>query len=931
MTRRWFVSASGPERLDAALEALKRVGPCVIVAPRKSVADELVWTLAERGHPTSGIVRTTTAVLAADFASMALAAEGRATVGPTAVRAVLAQAVDAALNDHELRWFRDVARLPGFVPSLQRSLDELRFAGVSADVLRTCAESAGEARAVDGRLLQPVRRVVERAHLRLLNGGLLPGAASHEAAHEGEGSVLSELAALAARTEREMQRWSLADRAWIFARAIDLLNTAADGASSEATLASRLLDPVEGLAQLWLDVPLHSVLEREFFLATSALSKDLTVITPTRDRETSIALTAEIGSATELDLAAPLSQLKRVQRSVFAVDVVSGDEELVADDSFSFFSAAGEGQETVEIARQLGLLASQGVAFDEVAVFLRQPGSYLPLIEDAFARAQIPVYFARGSSRPDPSGRAFLALLACADEGLSATRFAEFLSFDQLPLLEPEAVEQDGGAHSEPLTVPWVAPEGEQLVLKSMVDAGEESLGVEGPEGFTPAPTQAEWQDEDQTETLREGVRRAAPAAWERLIGDAAVVGGADRWRSRLKGLRAELERRARELGEDEPRRQAIASSRRRLKDLESIALPLIERLAALPVGASWADWLESLEQLAVAALRFPRSVLAVLAELRPMAAVEDVTLAHVQKALFEPLRSITAEPPVRREGRVFVGGIDQARGRSFRVVFIPGLAEGVFPARASEDPLLLDTTRLGIESELGTPVDSQEPRSAQSGPASSDLEFPRLAVQSTRFHRERLLLRLAIGAASERLVVSYPRIDVMLGRARVPSFYALDLLRAAEGRIPTLSELAGRTPAGGGAGARWPAPELSEDAIDDAEFDLALLHPAQQEPGAARFLLFANEHLERSLHARARRWRKPFTWADGLVIDRPEESETAADGQVDDTTRALLEAERPQNRSFSPTALQHFSACPYRFLLQAIHRLRPKEDRAGF
>jgi RecB family exonuclease len=31
--------------------------------------------------------------------------------------------------------------------------------------------------------------------------------------------------------------------------------------------------------------------------------------------------------------------------------------------------------------------------------------------------------------------------------------------------------------------------------------------------------------------------------------------------------------------------------------------------------------------------------------------------------------------------------------------------------------------------------------------------------------------------------------------------------------------------------------------------------------------------------------------------------------------------------RSYSPTALQNFAACPYRFFLQAIHRLEPRED----
>src|SRR5207237_1493756 len=34
--------------------------------------------------------------------------------------------------------------------------------------------------------------------------------------------------------------------------------------------------------------------------------------------------------------------------------------------------------------------------------------------------------------------------------------------------------------------------------------------------------------------------------------------------------------------------------------------------------------------------------------------------------------------------------------------------------------------------------------------------------------------------------------------------------------------------------------------------------------------------------------------------------------------------------RSFSPTGLQHFALCPYRFLLQAIHRLEPREEPAA-
>ena len=59
------------------------------------------------------------------------------------------------------------------------------------------------------------------------------------------------------------------------------------------------------------------------------------------------------------------------------------------------------------------------------------------------------------------------------------------------------------------------------------------------------------------------------------------------------------------------------------------------------------------------------------------------------------------------------------------------------------------------------------------------------LAVQDDRGDLERLLLRLAIGAATDRLYVSFPRIETSEARARVPSFYALEIMRAVTGHVP--------------------------------------------------------------------------------------------------------------------------------------------------
>src|SRR5439155_1040824 len=129
--------------------------------------------------------------------------------------------------------------------------------------------------------------------------------------------------------------------------------------------------------------------------------------------------------------------------------------------------------------------------------------------------------------------------------------------------------------------------------------------------------------------------------------------------------------------------------------------------------------------------------------------------------------------PAPRRYGQVFVGTPHQARGRSFRVVFVPGLAERVVPQRPREDPLLLDERRRSLNATLGAGLSN-----GSSSPFSGTL----LVEQDVRGSAERLLLKIAIGAACERLYLSYPRLDVAETRARVPSFYALDVMRAITG-----------------------------------------------------------------------------------------------------------------------------------------------------
>ena len=499
-------------------------------------------------------------------------------------------------------------------------------------------------------------------------------------------------------------------------------------------------------------------------------------------------------------------------------------------------------------------MASDGKPFDQLAVLLRSVERYQPLLEEAFRRARIPAYFSRGSLRPSPAGRAFLALLDCAAEKCSASRFAEYLSLSQVPA-------RDAEPHEE-----WIGPQDEVLGQ----DLGGQSSGD--------AAGSADAQEHGDALRL--------PARWERLLVDAAVIGGRDRWERRLRGLQQELELRiATAEREDPAQRASLERQCEQLRELESFALPVIEQLAALPASAVWGEWLQRLERLARRTLRTPEVVLSVLAELEPMAGVGPVTLEEVVSVLQERLRFLRTEPTKQSYGKVFVGSIEEARGLHFPVVFLPGLAEGLFPQRSLEDPLLLDVFRAAVSENLLTRDD--------------------------RVEQERLKLRLAVGAAGDRLIASYPRMDTAEGRPRVPSFYALELPRAIDGHLPDLKKFEEKARAGSAARINWPAPAETSDAIDDAEFDLAMLGRTDK---AARYLVEVSETLARSLRARWKRWNQKWWDADGLIASDPD-------------ALAALQSHRLTARAWSPSALQKFAECPYQFALHGIFGLKPREQ----
>ena len=861
-----LVSPCAEARLAAAAAWVRARDPrtephVTIVGASIDAAAEVARRALDLGRADAsfGWQRTTLGVLAVGIARPELARRGLVPVGGLALEAVCARVVHdqhrgapqgGARAESKLGRLAPIGDLPGLPRALARTVAELRM-----------AFGARDAKLAD-----------------------------------------ADLSRLVKAFEAELDAAGLADRARTFAIATELVPH---------------LDPAALGAILLVDVPLRTTAEREFLAAVVARSPAAFATSPAGD-DRALALldlalrgkaksTKVVRGGPEKDTST--SALARLHGGLFGDASAQGDEQraplsIAEGTEVEILSAPGESRESVEIARLVLAEAARGTRLDRIAVLLRAP-QYAAHLEEALRRAHVPAYFARGTRKPDAAGRAMLALLACAADGLSARRFAEYLSLGEVP--DEDA---DGAPPAAPPPGDRVAPPDEETLgaLLGEAAAALDDRGrlerEEAEEEGDALPTQPKpIAEEDRAAAF--GTLRA-PRHWERLLVDAAVIGGKDRWQKRLLGLHAKLTldldayvKKAEDALEGAVRRDLAA-----LESLRRFALPIVEELAALPGGpgdtkaggATWGEWLDGLAKVATRAIRHPERVLAVLGELRPMARVGPVDITEVRLVLERRLSQLVVRPSGRRYGKVYIATIEEARGLAFEVVFVPGLAEKLFPQKVVEDPLLLDDARRLLGNDLPTNDD--------------------------RTADERLALRLAVGAASRRVVLSYPRVDVEQARPRTPSFYGLEVLRVAEGELRDFHYLAETAAKKVDARIGWPAPKSRTDAIDEAEYDLALLESVLERKeedcvGEAHYLLTANDHLARALRFRGRRWLKTWKAADGLV-DPPEEA------------LAAIREHTLDKRSFSPTALQNFAACPYRFLLSAIHRLAPREEPAA-
>lgn len=264
---------------------------------------------------------------------------------------------------------------------------------------------------------------------------------------------------------------------------------------------------------------------------------------------------------------------------------------------------------------------------------------------------------------------------------------------------------------------------------------------------------------------------RCRPGRWPQILRRRGIVARREDWEVLVERYATEGPQAVLPFAEGEEedryldprlRRERPALARwvqRLLREIDALA-PLLRGAtgawprAAAALADSLARWLESGPE--------SDAVLAAARTLAELAGTVRLTPARVRNALGQALSRGLVADGERFGSAATVSSLAAARGVTADRVVLPGLVEGSFPRRAREDALLLDDEREAINAAL--PQGSRLPLQAAASAA-----------------EERLLFRLAIGAARQELVLSWPR-GLDGGREAVPSTFVLEAARSVLG-----------------------------------------------------------------------------------------------------------------------------------------------------
>jgi hypothetical protein len=399
------------------------------------------------------------------------------------------------------------------------------------------------------------------------------------------------------------------------------------------------------------------------------------------------------------------------------------------------------------------------------------------------------------------------------------------------------------------------------------------------------------------------GVEGANPALWDLLSREAGVVSGLDSWERKLSDL-LKLRRPSPERGDPRGEGPALREGdrERALRTLIGFIKKMAAWMRSFPSEASPSEFVGRTIVLYEALIASSPERETVVRKMRDLALL-DSCAGVLERSFFLRLAGRYLEEARSSVGSFqgkgpTVSGLMAARGLPFKVVVLPGLVEGWFPKPAGRDPILLDRERAalngafkasGVEGELG--------------------------LKAGRHSEERLLFRLSVGAASERVLFTFPRLDPFTGAERMPSTFLLETVESITGTHCEPGSLDGLP-----FFSRVPLAKLFPDDgvfLDQTEFDLSIAEAAMGEDGsgALSHLKRGGTFFEKAMEAEAHRWgSRRFTRYDGVMDSR--EAIAALKGRYVGPSGVA-----------APTSLEDYASCPFAYLMRRILGIKALED----
>ncbi len=359
---------------------------------------------------------------------------------------------------------------------------------------------------------------------------------------------------------------------------------------------------------------------------------------------------------------------------------------------------------------------------------------------------------------------------------------------------------------------------------------------------------------------------------WVRKSAEAGIAGERS-WTDESAALVERLRSASRPDAED---REALAAA----LDVDALLAKIVRAREAVRGLTAWRDLALTLSGLVEELFPESDERRSAQGEIESLAALD----ATGSPASFEAFARI-AETALSGSGRIHgrLGGegvniltLAQARGLTFRAVFIPGLAERSFPTVIRQDPFLNDAERRELNACSGGAL--------------------RLSEKLERLSEEALLFALARESAREQLVMSYPRFEEGTGKERIPSSFLRFIDGCSIDGFPGEGIACERVPRGG-APARGAA-LLSEHELD-FENASAFLAGAGHLPDNVFFSRGARL-------VRERYGTRRFTPYDGVF----------SSAQAVRELRRMLEE---GGARFSPTSLETFAGCPFNYFLTRV------------